>query len=193
VENGLANAKMIAKYGNGTDDIDFVRMDPVTNILANIDSEHYHMHEGEHYFFKSFIADAGGIGSVSIFSFTTPNTATRIHAKAVLSPDVDYTVTIFEDATVTGGTPLDGINNDRDSLNIAELTAVSEPTITVPGTAIWTARNGGGKDPIGVAPGFNYEIIAKTNSTYVFTLVKNIAQVGIVDIDFWWYEEAPKH
>jgi hypothetical protein len=176
-----------ARWGSGAGETDDIKMDPVTNILAGISSEHLHMHEGEHYFFKNFVVDD------AIFSFTTPNTTTRIHAKALIAPDLDYTVTIFEGATVSGGTSLDGINNDRDSVNVAELTALSEPTIDVAGTAIWTARNGGGRNPVGVAPGFSYEIIAKTNTTYVFTITRNVANTGVADIDFWWYEEAPKH
>jgi len=182
-----------ARWGAGSNDVTDVRIDAVSNGLQTICTEHHEMHEGDHYFFKSFIADTGGLGSPTLFSFTTPNTATRIHAKASLSPDVDYTVSILEGAVISGGTPLDGINNDRDSANIAELAAVGAPTLVTPGTVIWTARNGGGKDPIGVAPGFNYEIIAKTNTVYVFELVKNVANNGIVDIDFWWYEHAPSN
>lgn len=157
--------------------------------LITVDKSHYEMHEGDHYFFKSYLVDTGGDGSITYFSFTTPNTNTRIHARALLSPDVDYTVEIFEDSIIAGGTPLNGFNNDRDSPNIAELNATDSPDVIVEGLLIWPARNGGGKNPIGVSTGFNYEIIAKTNSTYVFKLTKNVPQQGIVDIDFYWYEE----
>ena len=168
-------------------------IDAVSGGLTTISAEHHEMHEGDHYFFKSFIVDSGGSGSTTVFSFTTPNTATRIHAKASLTPDVDYTISIYEGADITGGAPLNGVNNDRDSLNVAELVAVSAPTVNVIGDRIWAARNGGGKDPIGVSPGFNYEIIAKTDTTYIFEIVKNIANTGVVDIDFWWYEHAPSN
>jgi hypothetical protein len=182
-----------ARWGSGSGETDDIRMDPVTNILASIRSEHYHMHEGEHYFIKTFVEEVGGAGSVTILSFTTPNTAVRIHAKTELSFDVDFTAEIHEDATVTGGTPVVGLNNDRDSINTPAMTALAGPTITVPGNLIWAARTGGGKNPVGVSPGSTYEIIAKANSTYTFTLTKNAVQTGIADIDFWWYEETPKH
>jgi hypothetical protein len=191
---GGGGGNLVARWGSGAGETDDIRMDHVTNILATIDSGQYHMHKGSHYFFKTFIVDTGGNGSTTTFSFTTPNTSTRIHAKAQVTPDADYTVTIFEGATVSGGTPVNGFNNDRDSSNVAELTALANPTIDVAGTPIWPARSGGGKNPIGVSPGLSYAIIAKTNTTYVFTIVKNISnQPQIVDVDFWWYEVVPKN
>jgi len=166
-------------------------VDDVSGGAIAIGFEHHEMHDGDHYFFKTSIEDTGGNGSTTTFSFTTPDTPTRIHAKALLAPDVDYTISIQEGAVVSGGVAVTGWNNDRDSSNTATLTALSGPTIDTPGTVIWNARTGGGRKPVGVAPGFNYEIIAKRNTTYAFTVVKEIAGVGIVDIDFWWYEHTP--
>jgi len=167
-------------------------LDSASGALMSIPFEHHEMHEGDHYFFKTFLVDTGGNGSTTIFSFTTPNSAKRVHARSLFTPDADYTVSIHEGATVTGGTPLNGFNNDRDSSNIAEMSALSAPTISAPGDLIWASRNGGGRRPVGVSPGFSYEIIAKTNTTYTFTIVKNVVnQPQIVDIDFWWYEHTP--
>ena len=160
-----------------------------TGAVVVIDKSHAETHEGDHYFFKSFIEDTGGAGSVTFFSFTTPNTTTRINARALLAPDVDFLVQIQEGAIITGGTPLEGFNNDRDSSNVAELITTINPIIVNGGTIIWTARNGGGKNPVGVSPGFNYEIIAKSNTTYIFNITKQVVQTGIIDVDFWWYEE----
>jgi hypothetical protein len=182
-----------AKWGPGDEDTAPAKMDPVTEILAVIQSEHLHMHEEEHYFVKTFIFDTGGVDSTTYFSFTTPNTTVRIHAKTRIALDVDAEVRIFEDATVSGGTPIIGKNNDRDSTITPDLTTLAAPTIDVAGTEIWTARNGGGKSPVGIAPGSTYEIIAKTNSTYVFEITKKTTADLVADIDFWWYEEIPKH
>jgi hypothetical protein len=41
-----------------------------------------------------------------------------------------------------------------------------------------------------VAPGFNYTIIAKRNTTYAFKITKKTANDVIVDVDFWWFEHA---
>ena len=167
--------------------------DEITGALVQIDYAHYEMHEGDHYFIKTFIFDTGGTGNTTLFAFTTPTNGRRIHAKALLAPDVDFEISIYEGSVITGGTPVAGINNDRDSTNVAGLTAVASPTHVIPGLKIWTARNGGGKNAVGVAPGLNYEIIAKTNSTYVFEIIKRTTADGVVDIDFFWYEHTPSN
>jgi hypothetical protein len=150
------------------------------------------IHEGKNYFVKTYVTNTIGLGITTYFAFTTPSTTKRIHAKALLAPDVDYTIEIQEGATITGGTTVVGVNNDRDSTNTASLIPVANPTVSTAGTVIWSARNGGGRNPVGVAPGLNYEIVAKTNTTYVFKLLKNINQAGVVDIDFFWSEHIPE-
>lgn len=186
----VTNSILYLRDGDGV--VKPAKMDLITHEQAVMQHEHHEMHEGHHYFIKTYVSN--GVGAATdYFAFTTPNTTTRIHAKSILAPDVDYVLNIYEDATITGGTPVVGINNDRDSGNSPELVTVAAPTVTVPGTLIWAARTGGGKDPVGVAPGLNYEIIAKTNSTYVFELIKQITSTtAVADLNFWWYEHVPK-
>jgi hypothetical protein len=166
--------------------------DPITGAFVTTKYPHHKMHEGNHYFVKTWIRDAGGAANQTFFAFTTPDTTKRVHARAIIAPDVDFTVNIYEGSVITGGTPVLGINNDRDSDKVAGLVAVANPAHTTPGALIWAARTGGGKNSVGVSPGLNYEIIAARNTTYVFELIKNIANVGIVDIDFFWYEHEPR-
>jgi hypothetical protein len=167
-----------------------IRADSSTSSLIAINNEHHEVHAGNHYFIKTFLEDTGGSGNTNYFAFTTPDSLLEIHAKANFAPDVDTEISIFEDATITGGTPVPGINCCRCSSNVAELAAVAAPTISVAGTKIWTARNGGGRNPVGVAPGLNYEIVAKHNSTYVFEIIKRVVTDLIIDIDFFWYEHT---
>lgn len=174
----------------------FVLRVPITTVVGmddgaviTINKEHYEIHEGDHYFIKTFLIDTAGTGSTTYFSFTTPNTSTRIHAKSLFSPDVDTEINIYENSIITDGSPITEQNNDRDSNNTAELVAVASPTIVVIGDKIWSARNGGGINPVGISPGFNYEIVAKTNTTYTFEIIKRTTADLIIDIDFWWYEE----
>jgi len=179
---------------NLKDFIDVRIVDPLhdgyVSVVA-IDYEHFETHEGDHYFIKTYIHNTGVSGSCDYFAFTTPETnETRVHARVLLVPDIDFISTIYEDATISGGVSISGVNNDRDSTNAAELEPVGAPTVIDDGEAIWVSRNGGGKDPVGVAPGLNYEIIAKTNSTYLFELCKQVANDGVVNIDFWWYEDG---
>lgn len=158
--------------------------------VQSIDYEHFETHEGNHYFLKTFSENTGGQGTSDYFAFTTPlSNITRIHARVWLAPDIDYTITIYENATTTGGTPVPGFNNDRDSNNTALLLPVGAPTVNDIGYPIWVSRNGGGRNPVGVTPGNNYEIIAKGDTTYLFELTKEVTADGIVNIDFWWIED----
>lgn len=158
-----------------------------------VDKAHLEMHEGNHYFIKTWLINTGGSGTSNNFAFTTPNTTTRIHAKTILHSDTDTVFNIYENCTITGGTPVPGINNDRDSSNVAELIAVAAPTINDIGTLIFAARNGGGRDPVGVSLSGNYEIIARTNTAYCFVISKQTTADTVIDVDFFWYEEAQPH
>ena len=169
-----------------------IRIDRSTHTIQTIPYEHHEMHSGSHYFIKTFITDTAGSGSTTYFAFTTPDSDLQIHAKAIIAPDVDYESNIYEGASITGGTPITGMNNYRDSTKTAQLTPVAAPTVVSAGNLIWASRNGGGKNAVGVAPGLNYEIIAKRNSTYLFELIKRTTANAVVDIDFFWYEHTPK-
>ena len=190
---GVHHPRSKMEYGVDGEAIEVSATNPlpvaVSGEVETISHFHEKMHDGLAYFIKTWLENAGGTGTSDYFSFTAPNTADRIHARVHLAPDVDFTMEIYEDATVSGGTPVPGKNCDRNSANTALLTALAAPTIDVAGDLLWAARTGGGKNAVGVAPGLNYEIIAKQGSTYVFKITKNIAQAGIVDIDFFWYEE----
>jgi hypothetical protein len=192
----LASTLIVSSQSNVINLRDWVKVQivsPVTDSgeveVMSIDKEHFEIHEGDHYFVKSFISNTGGTGTSDYFSFTAPVGATRIHAKALMSPDTDNIITIYEGGIITDGVNIIGINNDRNSNNTAELVVVAVPTIVDLGDIIWRARNGGGRNPVGVSPRLNYEIIARENTTYIFEVTKQTTADSIVDVNFWWYEE----
>lgn len=160
-------------------------------------NSHYMMHEGNHYFIKTWLINTGAISTFDEFMFITPNSDIRIHAKVSIQSDDDATFDIYEAPTTTAnGSAVPSINCDRNSSNTAELLPFASPTVTVDGTLIWSARTGGsGVTPIGGSSGVslstNYEIIAKANTKYMFRLTKNTSNDTVMDIDFYWYEHAP--
>jgi hypothetical protein len=170
---------------------DYTLIDRVFTAPVLIATEHHEMHEGDHYFIKTWLINTGADETFDTFSFTTPDTTTRIHAKTSISTDADAVIEISEGATVTGGVVGVGMNNDRDSINTPTMTLLVGPTISVAGTLIWGARTGGGRGPVGVGLGSNYEIIAKRNTTYTFKITKKTSADTVSDIDFWWYEHVP--
>jgi hypothetical protein len=170
---------------------DYTLIDTVFTAPVRIATEHHEMHEGDHYFIKTWLINTGADETFDTFSFTTPDTTTRIHAKTSISSDADAVIEISEGATVTGGVAGVGVNNDRDSANTPTMTLLVGPTISVAGDLIWGARTGGGRGPVGVGLGSNYEIIAKRNTTYTFKIIKKTSADTVSDIDFWWYEHVP--
>lgn len=180
-------------YGHVTDDISAqIRLDRITHALKVIEYEHSEIHNGDYYFYKTW-ADIDGAGTVAYFMFVTPDTTTQIHAKALVFGEAEFTLDICEGATVSAnGTQLVGRNCYRDSINQPELTLYSGPTVTDIGTIIWSGKTGSGRSQAGVAPGLNYEIIAKRNTKYLWRITKVPAGIHYVDADFFWYEHAPK-
>jgi len=169
-------------------------IDGVTNAQMTVSHEHHEMHEGSHYFIKTYVENTGSSGTSDEFIFTTPANGKRIHAKASLYADTDTTVNIYEGSTVSAnGTEVTPMNNNRNSTNTATLTAYAGPTVTDDGDIMWSSRNGGGRRAVGVGLGFNYEIIVKPETIYLFRITKNTAADTVVDIDFFWYEHTPSN
>ena len=183
---------LVARWGSGAGETDDVRIDASTNSLQTVSYAHHEMHEGNHYFVKKWL-DVTGSGTVTYFMFITPNTTEDIHAKAKLFAEAEFTVEIYEGGTVSAnGTPVTGVNNNRNSTNTASLTAYANPTVTTDGTLIWSSKMGSGRASTGVSPEFGYEIIAQRNQTYLFKITKDSTGTHWFDVDFWWYEHTPQ-
>lgn len=166
-------------------------IDDETGAVLYLDHNLHEIHEGNHYFIKTWVLNDGVADTFSEFIFITPNTTTRIHAKVSIASDADSAFEIFEDAEVSAnGTAVVGINNNRDSTRVAELLAYSTPTVTDEGNLLWSARSGGGKEKSSVSPQTGYEIIAKTNAIYLFKLTKKTDVDTVIDIDFYWGEHC---
>ena len=165
-----------------------LHLDQVSGCLPTIDTNHQEMHEGNHYFVKTYVANTGGAASSNYFSFTTPDNLIRVHAKGMLAPDSDFIVDIFEDAIISAGTTITAQNCDRNSSNTTASSLKLDPTITDEGTLFWSGRTGGGQIKLGVFLDFNYEFILKQNATYLIKITKVLATAGVVDVDLFWYE-----
>ena len=194
VDNSVGSAVPINIYNSFTNGsvIGPAAIDDSTFSFQTIPYEHHEIHNGTHYFVKTFVENTGGADTSNFFGFTSPNGSVWMHAKALLAPDTDVQIEIFEGADFSGGTPITAQKNNRNATREALSVQVAEPTVITSGTPFWVARNGGGRNPVGVAPGFNYEIVALSGTNYLFKLTKKTAADTIVDIDFFWYEHADK-
>ena len=169
-----------------------IRMDKETHALVGIEDQEHHMHEGKHWFIKTWMDIDQAVDPTSYLMFNTPPMPTRIHAYTHLDAEVEFTISIYKDAIVSDvGTPMLGQNNDQNHSGTHALLPYAGPTVTDPGTLIWSAKVGSGKSA-GVSMGLNYEIIAKSDSNYLYKVEKNVAAVHWLDVDFWWYEHISK-
>jgi hypothetical protein len=170
--------------------VDAGEIDDVSGALIAINHSHHKMHEGKHFFYKSWM-DLDGAGSVGYFMFRTPDTAVRMHSMTRVTAEAEFTVEIFEGGTVSAdGAQVTPFNNDRDSAAVPGISAFAGPTVTDDGLLIWAAKVGSTRDAT-LAPPSAYEIIAKRNSLYLIKLTKEASQIHWVDVDFWWYEHTP--
>lgn len=170
-----------------------IRADPSTHALLAMAYEHHEMHAGSHFFIKR-VADVSGSDTVVETIFTTPDSDLQIHAKAVLYAEAEFLVEIFEGVAVSAnGTPCVAFNNNRNSTKTPQLQCFDAPTVTDDGTLMWAAKVGSGRSDTGVSPGFNYEIIVKPNTTYMFRITKATSGTHWIDTDFFWYEHTPKN
>ena len=179
---GHAANPIVVQLGDGTTEAE---IDPL-GYLTTIDIEHHKVHEGKHFFLKTW-QDVGQ-GNTVYFMFRTPNTSTRIHARAHIAGEVEFTIGLYENPTLTAdGTPVTMLNNDRNSANTPSLLAFSGPTVTDDGTPLRLTKIGSNRDDT-VSPGANYEIIAKQNEEYLFKITNDANTTGWIDVDFWYYE-----
>jgi hypothetical protein len=179
----------ICTIRSGDDTQSLAKVDNITKGLTIISTDHSEIHEGDFFFIKTYVIAPND--TPIYFTFTTPNDSKLIHARAELKANTEFEVNIYEGPTISAtGTPIAGINANRNSLNNATLLAFAAPTVTETGTLIWSAKVGAGRSS-GVLAGLNYEILAKKNTKYLFRIVRVVDLAGLadyLDVDFSWYE-----
>ena len=165
------------------------RLDHTSEGILVSTFEENQQHKGKHFFIKGYVDFTATQATTKYFMFDTPDSDTRIHAKAMISTTDIFVIEIYEDADITAsGIPVQGFNNDRDSDIESELKAYANPEVQNEGNLIWPAKT----TTVNVAPLVNYEIIAKTDSTYLWKLSKISQGKQTIDYDFFWSEHVPK-
>ena len=155
--------------------------------MINVSESQNAIHEGNHFYVKKWI-DVDGDQTVNMLMFITPS-LTKIHARASVASEAEFTVGIYEGITTSSnGVLVDSINNYRDSTFTPELIAYMAPTVTSFGDLIWSGKVGSGKDAT-VSLSTGYGIVVKANTKYLFVFTKEVANVHWIDSDFWWFEE----
>ena len=170
-------------------EIDIIRVDnsEIDGAVPIQDYAHKEIHKGKAFFVKGW-QDVDGADTVVNFLFVTG--ATTPHATWNVGGESEFTLELYEDTTVSAnGTPVTVYNHKRDSSNTSTVSAYTGPTITGDGTKIWSGKIGSGRNAT-EERGASGELIAKTNSNYLFRITKNAANVHYFDYDFNWYEHT---
>ena len=170
--------------------------DGMTNALQTIEYEHHEIHAGSSYFIVSY--DSIGSGEDISFTFTTPSGTKKSHLIFTITGKEPYRVTLWEDATITGGTgtTVTTYNANRDSSNTSGVTVSRDSTITSHGTILQRFNEGvAGTGPQSTStPGTGgraSEIILDDGSTYLFVITSDAAS-NVVGYEFDWYEHTDK-
>lgn len=169
-------------------------IDPLTEILASISSEHFHIHEGEHFFLAGF--EQIDTDADITFGITTPDADVEAHVTTIINATSQIEIYIYEDSVFTVGTPVPAINNNRNSGNTSDMVIVIGPTISNIGTEISAQASGkAGANPQFARGGLNVrenEIVLKRNTKYIFQTISRDDD-NILSFRADWYEESPKN
>lgn len=165
--------------------------DKVTYALMTVDYAHHEIHSGDHYYVENHTTL--GIAGVLRVGLVTPDTDKWIHLTWTISSNGILTAEFFEDATLTGGSAVTPLNNNRNSSNTSGITLKSGVTSTSDGTLISKSKWGGTgfKSVSGGTGARADELILKQDTTYLRKFTSD-TDANIISFKATWYEHAAK-
>ena len=154
------------------------------------DINHVRLHEGRAYYVYDLHGDANPLANdanmdiaIAWASGKTPHLVFDVNCGG------DAEFTIYEGATVTGGTSFTAINRYRPSTNVSASAALIDPTVTSTGTVLaaqFIAGGSGGQ--AGGAAAFSFQYVLKPLTTYLFRLTNRSGQSHMAHAMIEWYE-----
>lgn len=165
-----------------TDQLDF---DITSGRLILIDHIHSKIHEGKNFFVQDW-QDVTGAGTNFDIRINTPVSG-HMHFAMHFHTEDEFTVILYEGATLSGGTAKTILNSNRNSATTSGATITYGPTVTATGTQIKTWKSGSGTGNQGESSKAN-ERILKQNTQYLLRFNRIISGTGYVDFEFDWYE-----
>ena len=167
-------------------------VDDVDETLVTIDFVHHEIHEGNHY--TSSVYDTTvDIASPKYFRLTVP-AAVYPHVIFAVSGDSGFVIQFYEDPTLDAvGSAVARINNNRSSVNTANVTVFEDSTTQAPnndGTLLWSGIAGSGGNPTqsnSGQSGARQEFILSPSEDYLIK-VTALANGTMINIQAEWYE-----
>lgn len=172
--------------------------DAFTLFQSVIQSDHAYIHQGIAFTYSAAYSLLGSASKECYF--VVPNAAAGgkyIHFRPLTFSSLasPIQITMYENGTYSGGSPLTPFNRNRNSSRTAEMTIYDgTPTITADGTALQTGIIGTGTAPTringGSGAGSNEEIILKSNTKYMIRCTNLTSTATTVSMSIFWYEEG---
>ena len=165
--------------------------DKVSYALTMIDVSHHEIHSGDHFYMDGYTSlDIDGVLRVGL---VTPNTTKWVHLTWTIYSNGVLTAEFFEGASLSGGTPMTPLNNNRNSSNTSGITLTSGVTSSADGTLISKSKWGGTgfKSVSGGSGSRSDELILKQNTTYLRKFTSH-TDSNIIGFKAMWYEHTAK-
>ena len=157
-------------------------------VMADIN--HVRLHEGRAFYVYYLNGNANQLADdASIDIAIAWATGKTPHLVFDVNCGGDAEFTIYEGATVTGGTAFTAINRYRPSTNVSASATLINPTVTSTGTALtgeFLAGGSGGQ--AGGAAAFSFQYVLSPLTTYLFRLTNRSGQAHMAHIMIEWYE-----
>ena len=166
-------------------------VDSSTFARITITQAHHEIHDGNHYYIESHTTLANE--AILRVALVTPNTGVWGHFTWNISSTGILTTEFYEGASVSGGSTVTPINNNRNSANISGVSIKSGISASSDGTLISAASWGttGFKSIYGGGQGRDDEIVLKQNETYMRKFISGSA-ANVVSFKATWYEHTDR-
>jgi hypothetical protein len=154
------------------------------------DVNHLRLHEGRAFYAYFLNGDANKLAddaSINIAIAWATNKYPHLVFDVKCGGNAEFS--IFENATVTGGTSFTAINRYRPSTNTSGSAVLINPTVTSNGTQITGEFLSGGSG--GQATGssaFSFQYVLSPLTTYLFRLTNRSGQAHMAHVMIEWYE-----
>ena len=175
-----------------------INVDNATLNIISIDHPHHEVHDGDHYNIRN-ITTLGSNAALE-FGVSTPVGSKWAHMTFAIEGTSQTELRVWEGATLSGGTAITAINNNRNCGNISILTIKSNPVVSgasaTSGTLLEVHSKGlAGTNPA-AADSFGSitredEMIMKSGTSYLYE-IKSRDTNNIIDYSATWYEHTDK-
>jgi len=161
-----------------------------------IDVSHHEIHCGDHFNYRNFKTIGSGIGSSINIGITTPNNVVWNHLLWDVEGTSQTEIRVWESPTLSGGTIISGLNNNRNMTRIHSATFKQNVTISGASPTSGLLLEAHSKGQTGATParasfnasaGREDEWVLRSGTTYLFSITSADAS-NIIDYSFKWYE-----